>query len=89
MFNLDVNETTKFLLQCFSVVTTLVLSVATIIIAIRQYCISKQQKDIALYEHRYHKIYKLFFDTIKRQQDILMSEENFYSDELKKISDYV
>lgn len=88
MLNFDINETTKFFLQCFSVLSTLVLSIATIIIAIRQYYISKQQKDIALYEHHYYKIYKLFFDTIQKQQDILMSTGNFYSGELQKTSDY-
>lgn len=51
---------------------TFFISLATMIIALRQYYISKQQKDIALYEHRYHKIYKLFFDTIQKQQDILI-----------------
>lgn len=88
MLNFDINETTKFFLQCFSVLSTLVLSIATIIIAIRQYYISKQQKDIALYEHRYYKIYKLFFNTIQKQQNILIPPENFDPDELKKISDY-
>lgn len=50
----------------FSILSTFLLSCATITVAARQYYISKQQKDIALYDKRYKKLYKNILETINK-----------------------
>lgn len=52
------------------------LSLLTLFVAWRQYRINKQQKDISLYDARYEKIYKLFFDTLTIQKEIFLIKYN-------------
>lgn len=56
--------------SAFTALSTFLCGLGTIIVASRQYFILHQQKQIALYEHRYNKIYKLILDNISECRDL-------------------
>lgn len=70
IFAVNILKEKQDFLTLFNTGSTFVLGFITILVALRQYFISLQQKQIALYEHRYNKIYKLILDNISECRDL-------------------